>query len=65
MVNFADSMALVSGSDIFQKSRDLLLDQASKRLSCVRKQEEHMSSMIKDLVEVRIGTALVCESEKG
>lgn len=57
-------MALVAGSDIFQKSRDLLMDQASKRLSCVRKQEEHMTSMIKDLVEVRIGTALVRRGPK-
>lgn len=42
-----------------QKSRDLVVERAAKQVACVHKQEEHMMSMVKDIVEVRIATALV------
>lgn len=59
MVHFAETVTALGGADHFSRTRDLVVDLSQKHLNCVKKQEEHLSTMIKSFVEVRIATALV------
>jgi Arf-GAP/coiled-coil/ANK repeat/PH domain-containing protein len=58
VVHFADSVAALGGIETFGRARDLLVDLASKRSLCAKKQEEHISMFVKDFVDVRIATSL-------
>jgi len=59
MVHFAELVTAVGGADHFSRTRDLVMDLSQKHLNCVKKQEEHLSTMIQSFVEVKIATALV------
>jgi len=65
MLQFADTITAVGGTDQFSRSRDLVIQLSQKQLSCVKKQEEHLNTMIKSFVEVKIATALVRASISG
>lgn len=63
MKMFADQIASLSGNEpngVFSKCKDMIIDLSSKRCAAVKRQEEILNLFIKDCVEVRISTALVC-----
>lgn len=65
MLQFAETITAVGGTDQFAHSRDLVVLLSQKQLNCVKKQEEHLNTMIKSFVEVRISTALVRDPNNG